>query len=731
MIRACGPPRRPDDIVIVAIDDASLQQLGRWPWRRSLHAALLDRLHAAGARAVALDVVFTEPDSAQPQDDVALAAAMTQGTPIALPLIVDWRPLPLGPREILPIQPLSAAAARLAHAHVELDRDGIARSVFLREGLGHTSRPHLALALLEAAGETPSAPLPGERQVPGAQSGGSWSRDYHLLIPFIGPPGRFRYVSYVDVLRGSVPDDVLHGAYVLVGATAQGLADAYPTPRSGEGIAMPGVEISANVLNALRTRSAIRAVPQPWSLLLALLPLVAGFLGFLRLSPRHSLVLIVGLLALTLAASLLTLRHAHWWWPPVPTLLALLLSYPLWAWRRLEATQTYLDAELSRLDLEPLLAFAPDRVPTRIALSDTVQRRIDRVSEAMEQLRHLRQLLSETIAALPDAILLLDRHDRIVLSNPAAVSLLGVPDARSLEGKPIEPFLAPLLAPLGTTYRTLAGQAPASTELREAGGRELMLRVAPFDDHAGQPAGSVLDIADISDIKSAERERDDTIRFLSHDLRSPSSSLLGLAQMLRDPQRAPPPAQAAQRIETLAGRTLGLADGFIALARAHVIAPDRFEDLDLRDALQDALDEVWATAESRRVRIETHLSDDVATVRGDRQMLGRAITNLLTNAVKFSSPAATVTAAVTRTGHDWVISVSDSGPGIPRDRQTHLFQRFQRAVHHGDSDPGGVGLGLAFVRVVALKHRGHVEVDSDTERGATFRFAIPARSPIH
>ena len=101
----------PSDVVIVAIDDASIAALGRWPWSRAVHAALLDRLRADGARAVALDILFTEPDPNSPEGDIALARAMEQGPPTVLPLLADFRGDDQIPRERLPIPILARAAA--------------------------------------------------------------------------------------------------------------------------------------------------------------------------------------------------------------------------------------------------------------------------------------------------------------------------------------------------------------------------------------------------------------------------------------------------------------------------------------------------------------------------------------------------------------------------------------------------------------------------------------------
>jgi len=717
----------PKDIVIVAIDDASVREIGRWPWRRATHATLLDRLRAAAVKAVALDLVLTEPDQIAAGDDAILAASMASGPPTVLPLIVDWQHPATGLHEVLPIAPLAAAAAGLAHAHLEIDKDGIARSVFLREGIGTPNRSHLALSLLESVHAPGIQSLPGERGPGEPAPHDVWTRDYHILIPFLGPTGQFRQFSYVDVLRGRIAASELRDKWVLVGATAQGLGDAYPTPRSGEGIAMPGIEITANVLNALQSNHAIHALSRGWSIVVALLPLIGAFIGFLRLSPRSTLPLVAALWVATLVGSLIALRLGFWWWSPATALIALSLAYPLWSWRRLEATQVYLDEELTRLNREPLPLTTIATVPyAKMAVTDGLQARIDRVRDATARLRDLRRLLGETIAALPDAILLVDRDHRIVLANPSAHRLFEVTPGLELEGQAIDALVAPLLAESGSTYQALAATAPASIEIRHPSGRDLMLRAAPFHDDSGVRVGTVIDIVDVSALKSAARERDDTIRFLSHDLRSPSSSLLGLAQLLRDPQRALAPAEAALRIEALAGRTLALADGFIALARAQFIEPNRFDDLDLRDALQDAIDEVWAAAEAKHVKIEVRLTAAIASVRGDRQMLGRALINLLNNAVKYSNVGAAVKVSIQRRGDAWVVDVEDQGPGIAHEQQGLLFQRFRRAVHHGSADPGGVGLGLAFVRLVAQKHGGRVEVRSDAGCGSTFSLCVPA-----
>ena len=728
---ACLPAGAPpDDVVIVAVDDASVAALGRWPWRRSIHAALLDRLRASGARAVALDFVLTEPDPVSPEEDVRLAGAMSQGLPVVLPLLAEL-PEDGAAREQLPIPVLTAAARGLGHVNLELDRDGIARSVFLREGVGHPDRSQLALALLESTPNESVVALRGARHPALATTAATaWVRDYHLLIPFLGPPGTITHRSYVDVLNGRVDANAFRGKFVLVGATAQGIGDAYPTPRSGQARAMPGVEISANILQALRGGRMIRPVPLPATELIAAVLLLAASAGVLRLSPRRGLLLVAALVTITLSGCLLVLRELGWWWPPTTTLVTMLALYPLWSWRRLEAAEQFLESELARFATQrlPLIDPAGGSVPPGPPL-DIVQHRIDLVRQATRRLQEAHRLFADMVRSLPDATLLVDGDGQIVLANPAAAKLFGAADAEALERSDVDSHLFRRFDRESLRIATLATNAPCRVEARPAADtRDYMIRVVPFHNGSGDRIGVIIDLADISDLRAAQREREDVIRFLSHDMKSPASSLLGLAQLQRDPARALPPETLSQRLDVLAHRTLSLADGFIALAQAESIDPAVFEDFDLRDAVQDACDEVWATAEARRIGIDLAIAPGTAIVHGDRQLLARALVNLLNNAVKFSPEGSGIRVRSERRGVLWGIAVIDAGPGIAPEGQSLLFRRFSRSVHHGAADPGGAGLGLAFVQVVAEKHGGRVEVDSVVGRGSIFTLWLPAKT---
>ena len=344
------PP--PDDVVIVAVDETSLRDLGRWPWPRRTHAQLIDRLSAAGVRAIGLDVIFAEPDRGDPEGDRALARAIAANGRTVLPVMVEQPRLGGQMIETLPLPRLAAAAAALGHVHVELDPDGIARRTYLFEGLGEARWPHFGLALLRLteAEEVVAPPPPSASCSPYV-----WRRADPILIPYIGPPGHFPRISYSQVLKGEFVADSLRDKIVLVGVTATGLGDFLPTPVSGLTHPMPGVEVNAHILTALRQDHLVEAMGMPLRLLLSLLIALLPALLLPLLRPRAALLTSATLILATLLLCLVLLRGWLIWFPPTAVILALALSYPLWSWRRLEDTLGYLDRELSRLRSEPSL----------------------------------------------------------------------------------------------------------------------------------------------------------------------------------------------------------------------------------------------------------------------------------------------------------------------------------------------------------------------------------------
>ncbi len=742
------------DIVIVGIDEESLKQVGRWPWRRSIHATLVNRLSELGARAVVLDIILSEPDKADPAADQVLADAIGRNGRVILPIIADvFEGRPSG--ELPPVPTIASRAASLAQISLQLDDDGVLREVPLRAGFGAARHDTFAVAVLKLV-ETEKwradRKLPGQANPRRHTFSRDWVSDHFYTVPFAGPPGHFKTVPYIDVLRGDAGVQDLRGKIVLVGATAASLADQYPTPAGGLG-AMPGIEVHANVLQGLREGFDVRSA-SPVSGALVSAGLVALLmLTFLWLTPRQSFfVTIAAILASALVAGVM-FKWLHVWWSPSTAMLAVASAYPIWSWRKLEATQRFLDAELARLEREPTivpiesaLVIATNPL-ARTFVPDVIENRIAAVQVAAQRLRSLNRLIADSLESLPESALVTNPDGRILLANSSADRLFQArrtsmnparqrtPDT-PLEGRDVVELLAKFSAPGISSWRHAWMDAYEETravtyEVKGPREHEYLLQIAPLFSFRGPQTGSIVTLVDVTPLRETERARDEALRFLSHDMRSPQASILTLLEMYADDPQSIPPEVLTARIGRYARRTLNLADDFLRLARAERVSAADFEDLDLSELLQDAVDETWAAASAKRIRIENEDTHTEALVRGDRDLLTRAFLNLLSNAIKYSPPETTIICSVIKSGGRWQVRFADQGYGIAEEDLSRLFMRFVRLRAEGQPEEAGIGLGLVFVRTVAERHGGAVEVasrttgDAEGPRGTTFTVTLP------
>ena len=414
------PP--PADLVIVAIDEDSLSKLGRWPWSRRLHAALIDRLKADGARVIGLDLVIAEPDTADQPADAELAESTRRAGNVVLPVLLESSRVNGQLLETLPLPQLLEQAAALGRVHVELDEDGIARSIYLWEGVGSPAWPHFAQAVLAAAGQLPPLYSPTPPKVADAMPFALVRQDPRR-ISFLGPPGHVQTLSYAQVLTGEFAPNTFHDKIVLVGATAAGMGDLLPTPVSGLRQPMPGVEVHANVLESMRSNSLIGQASSSIALVVAALLALMPLLWLPRLNPLGGLIASVSWFIFVAAAAITLPVVSNVWVPVAGALLAILLAYPVWSWRRLESAGRFLDHELKRLRQE--LGPAAGGQPKQLS-RDPFEMRIRQVQVAAHQLRHLQNERRETLAfishdiraPLASALMQLD-----ALPAPAQVSL--------------------------------------------------------------------------------------------------------------------------------------------------------------------------------------------------------------------------------------------------------------------------------------------------------------------
>jgi diguanylate cyclase (GGDEF)-like protein len=268
VVEPLSGPMPAADSLVVAIDDASLQALGRWPWPHQRHAELIDLLRTAGTQAVGYNVPFTEP-SADPAEDARLAEAIAAHGQIVLPVVPGPRPDDQQARVLQPLPLFAKAAAALGHAESPIDPDGQVRRVALVAGNGPTAWDALPLAVQRVSAPHASPPPDADASRHGT---GPWWRERVQIMPFGNHP--VSQISASELLRDPSLVTLLTGRVVWVGVTAQGLDPMVTVAGAHGSLALSTVQWQAQMHQAMDRGRLVHLASEPVVLAANVLPLV-------------------------------------------------------------------------------------------------------------------------------------------------------------------------------------------------------------------------------------------------------------------------------------------------------------------------------------------------------------------------------------------------------------------------------------------------------------------------
>ena len=713
------------EIVIVAVDDNSIAEVGVWPWRRSVHADLLTLLQQS--KTVAFDISFmgTQPDY-KPDNEIFASAIHNHGRVILANYFSDAGNLPNNPEP-----EFMQAAHGLGFININIDPDGLVRRVPLQKTQNDGSMAyHLSLAMLNAAGEQ-------ELVKQTLQKAGH----HDVAIPFAGSPGHFQILSYADVLNQRIPASFFKDKYVIIGVWGSGLGDQFPTPTSSKSLNMAGVEIIANILQASLDQSWIKETDLGLDLLLCLLPLLVLCFFLKSSSPRTILLLsILTALIIILVHGIIMYKFGIWH-SPLPAILGILLLYPLWSWRTQEIALYQMHREIAELnEKEPLLKTEIKNLPF-VNYGRSLNERLSEFRGIMEQVRNLRQFIMDGINRMPDAIAVFDLNHQLQFTTDTTKNYMQKVGAHIPEkNQALTQFLIPVISDTKQRAEIIAEinkinapeeqQSSLLEELRENGieikdciEQNLLLKYVNTYSGNGAHIGYILSLNNITPIRQAERKREETLRFLSHDMRAPQSSIQALIELQKNPQSALPDEQFFQRINDLSGRTLKLVDDFLQLTRAESMALN-LVPVNLTELLEHIINEYWGISQKRNIKISSDFGNELAFTQGDQVLLSRCFVNLIENAFKYSPDNTNIHCSIQHQGTYWQVRIKDQGIGISEKNQATIFNSFFR-VSGPDSQVNGIGLGLSFVKTVIQRHDGQIQVESEPGHGATFIVNLP------
>jgi len=340
-------------------------------------------------------------------------------------------------------------------------------------------------------------------------------------------------------------------------------------------------------------------------------------------------------------------------------------------------------------------------------------------------------------AVTEQAIVGTDRSGRVDVFNTGAQKMLGIA-AHDAIGRSIAGFdgfdeITGSLQKFLTEVRSGAPQVRDWTYTTRDG-TQLSIKVAVTArrDAAGDVDGFLFVGTDVTADREQARLKDQFVNLISHELRTPLSSILGYLELLEDDEETPLTAEQAQYVGTIernANRLLRLVSDLLFTAQ---VESGRFQvqeqPVDLHNVVAAAIDSACPVAAARGVTLRMACCDGPVYVSGDPIRLGQAVDNLVSNAVKFT-PSGGRVAVTLGTGDGAearaLVSVSDTGVGIPADELDRLFSRFFRASTASANAIPGVGLGLSITRAIAVAHRGQIRVASTVGAGTTFTLDLP------
>ncbi len=313
-----GPRKPHTPVVVVTIDEDSFVELNMpWPWPRALHAKFVDIVSRGNPAVIALDVLFIEPSSRGPADDLAFATAIARSGKVVLAAglgeVRDSGWIQKLEKIQVPLPELRAGAAAWGPVNIITDRDAFVRRGRLtvdfqdREYAGFD----LQIYRLAKAAGIPAAPLPVQPE---------------FWINYAGPPDAFPRIAYSRIVSGEIPPEVFKGQIVLVGATTQILQDVFPTPFAPFRT-MPGVLIHANILDTLFSGIPIRRAAAWVDLGLAMVAGGAAAWAATALRPLGAFLLVSAAAVTYLAGTQAAFRWGRLWIDALPVPLALIVPY--------------------------------------------------------------------------------------------------------------------------------------------------------------------------------------------------------------------------------------------------------------------------------------------------------------------------------------------------------------------------------------------------------------------
>ncbi len=382
-------------------------------------------------------------------------------------------------------------------------------------------------------------------------------------------------------------------------------------------------------------------------------------------------------------------------------------------------------------DLEPTLRIQ-NPYELRV-LGETLTWMARELKNRIDTIALQRNELEGILKGMSEAVFLLDGEDRIKQMNHAAETLARLP-ARECVGKRLYEVIPERgLHQLILSIRRSEDIQEHTLEFPGEGkNRYLQAHVSLLPSSKDGESNLLIVLNDVTRIKQLEEMRKDFVANVSHELRTPITSILGFVETLKegalqDPERS---VRFLSIIENQTLRLHALIEDLLSLSRLEQAETTiRKEWVSLREIFTEVETLHRSKADAKQILLRFVIQPGAKeAVYVNSLLIIQALINLIDNAIKYSDPGSEVIVTAYSIGRDLYFSVQDTGPGIPKEEQSRIFERFYRIDKTRSRSLGGTGLGLAIVKHIALAHGGSVSLESNPGEGSTFILRIPDTS---
>jgi two-component system, OmpR family, phosphate regulon sensor histidine kinase PhoR len=333
-----------------------------------------------------------------------------------------------------------------------------------------------------------------------------------------------------------------------------------------------------------------------------------------------------------------------------------------------------------------------------------------------------RRKLNTILTNVIDGVIVVDFERQIIFVNPTARDAFGISSRQWVGRSAYDVISHPDLLKILHTEDSLF---PIRREIFLENGRVLNAQATAISE-----VGLAITMQDITQIKKLDRIKSEFVSAVSHDLRSPLTAILGYVELLH---RVGPLNDAQQkfiqRVHASVQNITHLINELLDLGRIEAGLDDQKETFNLEMIIQLVLDEMRPIADTRSMTIMMEVPPDLPPIFASPTHIQQMLTNLVGNALKYTSHGGWVKINVRPESDQFILQVSDNGPGIPLHEQQYIFDRFYRASNVDETD--GSGLGLAIVKSVVESHQGRIWVESSPGHGAVFTIVLPMSAEIN